>query len=181
MFRQIAVLSVFSLFAVTALGQGTSTFPTAGGATDRESARPHIGVTTGIIEPEGSYRPVGELGLDIGFQPYIPFGFGAELTRSTTDNDVGQDLERTSLLLKGTYHLGGDIPVIKNAYFGLGVGSMFEPNETRATLAPLAGFDIPLTEDQAKFFSLGLGAKYLIVDGSNPDVLALNGMLKYWF
>ena len=39
--------------------------------------RTHFGINAGINNPEGSRGATPELGIDVGYQPYIPFGIGA--------------------------------------------------------------------------------------------------------
>lgn len=138
--------------------------------------RPHVGVTMGGINPEGGEVAAAEFGLDVGYQPYIPFGLGAEL------NVTSGDLQRDSFIVKGSYHFGGDIPVIKDSYVSAGVGAVFKSDGTDAALVPMLGFDIPVLEsDMGERISLGANAKYMLVGGSNDDALALRAVAKYWF
>lgn len=160
-----------------------STFPApTEEPTDRSLWKPTFGLTAGSVDPEGAYRPAAEYGINFGYQPYAPIGFGVSLSGSKTDNDVGTKLDRTTALITSSYNLGGEIPVIRYSYLGAGIGAVFESDETKSAFAPvIVGFDIPLKQAAKDYISLGLDAKYLIVNGSNPDVLAMNGVVKYWF
>jgi hypothetical protein len=144
--------------------------------------KPHVGVLAGVAQPEGSYDTGGEFGIDVGFQPYVPFGFGAELNRYTSAGGRQTTLERTTLFAKATYNLGGDTPVIRYSYFGLGTGPVFESNGTHWALAPVIGFDIPIAQvgDQ-KSISLGATAKYAFISGDATDALSAQAIMKYWY
>lgn len=161
--------------------QESRTFPRVQKVEDRDLWKPHIALMGGVTTPEGSYRSGGEVNLDVGFQQYIPFGNSVELGYSRIEDNKGDSLYRTTLLLKGTYNFGGTTPVIKNSYVGFGIGSMFVESNTLWTSAPLLGFDIPLKKAEHYFVSLGANAKYLITSGSDPDSLSLSGVVKYWY
>ena len=47
----------------------SSTFPKPTPIEDKSEFRPHLGVTAGIANPEGSYDTAPEFGIDVGFQP----------------------------------------------------------------------------------------------------------------
>lgn len=180
---------------------GLSILPAAWGVTNtelRESApemrpianetelKPHIALLAGPSIPEGSYNTGAEYGIDVGFQPYVPFGLGLELTSATYDADgASDDYTRTKLMAKGTYNLAGMLPVLRYSYLGLGVGPMYESTNDATTLymglMPNLGFDIPLTTAPSEYLSLGANARYLITNSGGPDVFALNGVMKYWF
>ena len=162
---------------------GSSTFPQATGVpATRSEMKPHIGVLAGIAQPEGSYNAAAELGLDVGYQPSVPFGLGAELSHFESDASEGnEDLERTAILVKGTYHLAGTTPVIRDSYVGVGVGPVFTSDETAVQAAPLLGFDIPIERGSGRFFSVGANAKYAFISGSASDALSVNGAVKYWY
>lgn len=162
----------------------TSTFPVERPLSSWSESRPHIGVIAGVAAPEGSFHSTAEYGIDAGYQPYVPFGLGAEITHSRTRSSSDELLDRTSLLIKGTYNFGGDTPVIKDSYVGIGVGPILKNDGTDIAAAPLVGFDIPLKDETNKdrnFFSLGAHAKYVVVSSSDPDGLSVNGVLKYWY
>jgi hypothetical protein len=81
--------------------------------------------------------------------------------------------------------LGGPIPVVKDSYFGLAAGPMLESigsqDNLYVGLMPNIGFDIPFERKASEYMSAGFAARYLISSSGNPDVLSLNGTLKYWF
>jgi hypothetical protein len=167
-------------------GESTETFPEPHRVTEQSVYTPHVGVIAGYSAPEGSYQSNVEYGLDFGFQPYVPFSLGAEVTQAQYDADGdGNDLLRTKALLKGAYNFGGNIPVIRESYVGLGVGPMIEraggSDVTYMGLMPNLGFDIHLKNTMLEAISLGANARYLISNSDAPDVFALNGLVKYWF
>lgn len=181
----LAAGAVTTLFSVLAFAQ-TSTLPAVRGPAVDDELKPHVGAIIGFQEPEGSGGAGPDYGLDIGFQPYIPFGFGLELSGSRNT-----EVDQTRLLIRGTYNFGGDIPVISNSYIGAGIGpvigSVGDSDRVLLGFAPMVGFDIPvyafssLSEGRKDFLTLGLHAKYLILEGSDPDALSANGVVKYWF
>lgn len=166
-----------------------NTFPTPSQVTTRDEWKPHVGFRTGYAGTRNDFDSAVGYGLDIGFQPYIPFGVGFELSRYTTDRTVdaqNEDLERTSFLARGTYNFGGQTPVIRHSYVGASIGAIFDridgEDSVKPGIAPVIGFDIPVaTVRESQSLTLGASAAYLIVDGSNPDVFSMNGQLKYWF
>lgn len=161
----------------------SSTLPKTSAIEDRAAYRPHIGVTAGIANPEGNYETAPEFGIDVGYQPYIPFGLGAMITTSRNDSkNTAHDLERTTVLVRGTYNFGGATPVIKNSWVGIAAGPVFRYDGTDIGLAPIVGFDIPIREDiTASYLSLGADARYLAVSGGAADTFSVNGVVKYWF
>lgn len=181
------VLTLISVTALTASAADfrqteSSTFPALRSANSDERM-PHIGLMVGTARPEGSFDASPEFGIDIGYQPYIPFGLGLEAAYSEPEEDLtGDKLKRTSVLAKAVYNLGGDIMLIRDSYVGFGVGAVFQDDDTTLASAPLVGFDIPIRDrnDQASI-SLGANAKFLTVEGDEPDALSINGIVKYWY
>lgn len=138
------------------------------------------GVASGVNSPKGDATSSTEYGVIIGFQPIANVGAGIEAntTRLNTDNDVRQ----TNVLLRSAYNFGGDIPVLRSSFIGVGLGPVFISNRVRWAGAPLVGFDIPLSSKSHDYLSLGLEAKYLfITDTDVPDLFASALALKYWF
>ncbi|MGE4133455.1 MAG: hypothetical protein AB7F86_17570 [Bdellovibrionales bacterium] len=181
---------IFVVFAQGVWAQGgRSTIPDVREQPARsDERRPHLGVMAGIAAPEKSYRNEFEYGVDVGYQPWIPFSVGLEASAFKSRRAFGiqeQDLDRTQIFVKGSFNFGGNLPVIKDSYLGLGLGPVFDQNSpwsgTHMGIAPVAGFDIPLTRDLHDFFSLGAMAKYVFVSGPSPDTFAVNGLVKYWF
>lgn len=146
--------------------------------------KPHMGLLAGVAHPEG-YNNGTEVGVDAGFQPYVPFGASVELSTATNDIDNASDLTRTKLLAKGSYNFGGGVPVIKDSYVGFGAGPMLETygssTEVAVGIMPYLGFDIPLQRKSHDFMTAGLAARYLTTTSGGPDAFTVNGALKYWF
>lgn len=137
----------------------------------------HMGLTAGVSSPRGDVDSSPEYGINVGFQPYVPFGLGAEvITAELADSDI----QRTSILARGTYNFGGDIPVLRSSYLGVTTGPMFVDGQTEWSVGPLVGFDIPLQNQTSNFLSLGLQAKYLWTTDSQ-DALSAGAALKYWY
>ncbi len=145
--------------------------------------RPSVGLKMGVANPEGSYDSAAEVGVDVGFQPYVPFGFGATFaTSKNASQTTAQDLERTSILARGTYNFGGSTPIIRHSWVGVAAGPVFRRDGTDLGLAPVAGFDVPIQDPGGSYFSLGADAKYLaLVNSDDSDSLTVTGVLKYWF
>lgn len=155
------------------------TLPEPGAVTDKSMYKIHMGLTAGMSNPNGDVDSSPEYGINVGFQPYIPFGLGAEVTTTEMDNS---QLQRTNLLARGTYNFGGDIPVLKSTYVGVLTGPMFqnENQDTEWSVGPTAGFDIPLQDKTSDFLSLGLAAKYLYTTNVQ-DSFSAGVALKYWY
>ncbi len=160
----------------------TSTFPKPAAVADRSEQRPHIGVIAGMASPEGSYYNAPLLGLNVGYQPYIPFSLGLSVTRSTNMiKGPGDDLERTTVLAQAAYNFGGNIDVVRNSWVGVAAGPIFRRDGTDTGIAPSLGFDIPIQQEADHDVTLGASAQYLIVNSGAPDTFNLNGVIKYWF
>ncbi len=161
----------------------SSVMPEPRQLTSFEEWRPHMGLTVGVATPEGRYDSAAELGVDVGAQPYIPFGVGAEFLTTATQESENDNLRRTTILLRGTYNFGGTLPMIRYGYVGVGVGPAFHlGGNTELAAAPMVGFDIPLQHAaNHEYLSLGARAKYMFVAGGEADAFAVNGALKYWY
>ncbi|HXH75894.1 MAG TPA: hypothetical protein VNJ08_13065 [Bacteriovoracaceae bacterium] len=146
-----------------------------------EERRIHLGVNMGINSPEGTRGATPEFGIDVGFQPLIPFGLSFELSTSRFDSSHDEMHRRVTALVRGTYNFGGDTPVIKYSYFGLATGAVMLHDGAEMGLAPLFGFDVPLYGEADHSCSLGFMAKYLFVTSKDPDSLMTSAALKYWF
>ena len=157
------------------------TFPEVKTVHNIEERRIHLGVNFGINSPEGSRGSTPELGIEMGFQPLIPFGLSLELSTSRFSSDDDEFYQRTTILGKGTYNFGGDIPVVRYSYVGLGAGPVFLSDGTELGVAPLMGFDIPLFGDTDHSYSLGFMTRYLFVTSKDPDSLINSAAFKYWY
>ena len=166
----------------------STTYPPVAQTMTMSEMKPHLGVIAGLNNPE-SFKSTPEYGLDVGFQPWAPFGLGFEWSSADTSRqmaDTRESLSRNSLLLRGTYNLAGDAAVIRDSYIGLTLGTVIDSRAYKGThsgIGPVAGFDIPVTDrmDRAQYLTLGLAAKYVFVSGPSPDAFSMNGALKYWF
>ncbi len=155
------------------------TFPKLSPVTRTNQYKMHMGLTAGMVNPNGDVESSPEYGINLGFQPYIPVGLGAEITTSEIDNTT---IQRTNLLVRGTYNLGGDVPVLRSSYLGLITGPMFQTQDgdTQWSVGPVTGFDIPLQDKSSDYLSLGLAAKYLYTTNIQ-DTFAAGVALKYWY
>lgn len=142
--------------------------------------KPHLGVIAGAVQPEGSGETSSEIGLDLGYQPYIPYGVGLEYIHSRVD-DGSEEKDRDTIWLKGSFHFGGTITLIRDSYVGVGLGAVIMSDRTAFAGAPLVGFDIPLEREKSQSVSLGASARYAIVSDGEVDTFSLNGVVKYWF
>lgn len=145
---------------------------------NKDEYKIHMGFTAGVNSPNGDAEASPEFGINVGFQPYVPFGLGAEVITAELD-ETG--IQRTSILARGTYNFGGDIPVLRHSFVGVATGPMFVDSDVEYSLGPLAGFDIPLTYGKTSdFLSLGLQAKYLYTTDTQ-DSFSAGLALKYWY
>lgn len=184
------VLCIFTFVGVSAqavenlTGTTTSTFPQPTRVNEEETYRPHVGLTAGVVDTAENFDNASEVGLDVGFQPYIPFGAGIEFGYSRSDKG-SEELERTKVLARGTYNFGGDIAVIRHSYIGLGLGPVFDryegKNATNVGFMQTVGFDVPLkAQFERNSLSLGLNVSHLMVS-SRPSATSAGAMLKYWY
>lgn len=185
LFTAMIATAAFTASAQESANTTSSPLPQPREVQQDSEFKPHIGAQLGMANPEGGFDTGSELGLDVGFQPYIPFGLGVEFSQTRAESKgEGKSIDRSTVMAKGTFNFGGDIALIKHSYVGVGFGGAFYSGDSSLVLAPLLGFDIPLnrTEDRrGGIVSAGALAKYSILEGSNANTLSVNGMLKYWF
>ncbi len=160
-----------------ARGRMEASLPEPQAVESKDQYKIHMGLTAGVNSPRGDAESSPEFGINVGFQPYIPFGLGAEVITAELDET---NIQRTSILARGTYNFGGDIPVLRSSYLGVTAGPMFVDGQTEWSAGPLAGFDIPLQNQTSNFLSLGLQAKYLWTTDTQ-DSLSAGLALKYWY
>lgn len=153
------------------------TFPEVRAVEDKDEYKLHMGLTAGLNDPKG-VDSSPEFGINVGFQPIVPFGLS--LDASTSKLDDGSDEQRTTVLANGTYNFGGDIPVLKSSYLGVGGGPVIVDEKFEWAVAPVLGFDIPLTNKTHDYLSVGLNAKYLFVSDT-PDSFITAAAVKYWY
>ncbi|MGE3760003.1 MAG: hypothetical protein AB7H97_19705 [Pseudobdellovibrionaceae bacterium] len=193
--QTLKILTLFlamgmSTLAIAEEQSSTSTFPAVSKSETEEEWKPHMGLTAGFADPTDNYEGATEYGLDVGYQPFVPFGIGVEFTHFSSEKNSGLqnvEIERTKLLGRGTYNFGGTIPVIKNSFVGAALGPVFDHEDGKDKLnigiSSLLGVDFPLggTDVTRKSFSLGATMSYLAVGGGAADTFGMNGLLKYWF
>jgi hypothetical protein len=146
---------------------------------DEGENRIYMGVSGGVNSPAGSNIATStEVGVSVGHQPEMKPGIGVEVTNSQLqDSDKYQ---RTSVMAQSAYKIGGDIPLGRTSYMGLGAGPIFVKNKVRWAIAPALGFDIPLNNRTHDVVSLGLNAKYVGVTKS-VDSYVGSATVKYWY
>ena len=176
------IIFAFSLQAQaqTKKETGASTLPKPRPVAESSEWKPHVGVMAGVAVPSGSGKSKAEMGLDVGYQYYIPFSLGAEYMHSEVDTG-SETNDRDALMVKGSYNFGGDQEFIRNSYAALAVGAVFTPDGTAAALAPILGFDIPIKRSEDKYFSLGANTRYTFVSDNETDTYSLTGVVKYWY
>lgn len=170
-------------YAQDASEQTVGTFPEPKEVETYEEQRIHMGINLGVNSPSGGYDTSTGLGVDVGFQPYIPFGVGAEaFTTDMDENNVNNDDQRTAVLARGTYNFGGEIPVIRHAYVGMAAGPVLTGETWDIGLAPLTGFDIPIAKlANGNDLSLGANIKYLYTTSATADAFMTSAAVKYWY
>jgi len=159
-------------------GKTEGTFPEVRQVEQKDDYKLHMGLNGGVHVPEGNANSTPEFGISVGYQPYIPFGLGAEV--NTAKLDDGSDDQRTSVFARGTYNFGGDVAVLKNSWVGVLGGPVIIGDNFEWGWAPTLGFDIPLSDQAHDFISLGLNAKYMFVSDS-PDAFSAAAAVKYWY
>lgn len=181
------IISAIAAFGVTSLaqhsphsGRSTGTLPKPHRSIEDEELKPHIGFLFGSSRPVGDRNGGSDFGIDIGVQPYVPFGIGLELAAS------GNEAEQARMMVRGTYNFGGHIPLIKYSYIGAAIGPIWgskgDANKVLIGSAPLLGFDFPIRDHANRDrVSLGLTAKFIFIEGSDPDTVNVNAIAKYWF
>ncbi len=179
----IAVLGFASLLAAlnaSAQESGRSVLTDPRPVAESSEWKPHFGVLVGASQPEGSGVTAGEVGIDIGYQPFIPYGLAAEISHARID-DGTESKDRTTLWAKGTYNFGGDYDIIRYSYIGAGLGVVAKSDGTSVAIAPILGFDVPLRVDELAGFSLGASSKYAVVSDGEVDTFSLAAVAKYWY
>ncbi len=185
--KLVTAAFLFLTGAANAVDSTSSTFPRIDETSGAASWKPHLGLQAGYANPEYDYNAAVEYGIDVGFQPFVPFGLGFEVSTLSSDGQNDQDLDRTKAMVRGTYNFGGTNEFIRISYVGLGLGAVWDSvgNDDAVNLgmAPTVGFDYPIAAfgGESRYLSLGANAKYLIVGANMPDTFSLNGQMKYWF
>jgi len=179
----IASSTCFSLSTFAADDSGYSTMRKPNMFTSEY--KPHVGLLAGAVMPEDSDADdETNLGLDIGYAPGKEnFTLGLEYGFSQVGSgDAEEDLHTG--LVKAGYNFGGDTTLIKHSWVALGVGALFTDEDTLAVAAPMIGFDIPVSDMDKEYITLGANARYNFVEEQGDlenDSLTVNGAVKYWY
>ncbi len=175
--------TAFSAYAQETTDKMVGTFPEPKEVSTYEEQKLHMGLNVGMNSPSGSYDNSMGMGVDVGFQPYIPFGVGAEVfTTEMDEDDVNNDDQRTAILGRGTYNFGGEVPVLRHSFVGLAAGPVLTGETWDIGLAPLTGFDIPIAKMMnGSDLSLGASIKYLYTTSATADAFMTSAAIKYWY
>lgn len=168
------------IFSVSEATAQQNVMPKPRPVSQQSEWKPHVGLMIGAAQPEGSGITASEVAVDIGYQPYIPYSLAAELNHVRID-DGTDTKDRNTIWIKGAYNFGGSTVVLKDSYVGAGIGSVFKPDGTSLAIAPMAGFDILVSQRDEGNLTLGANLRYAIVGDREVDTLSLTGVLKYWY
>lgn len=175
------IVTLFFFSAIHAGAQGKST--TQSKNILPEQYQTQVGILAGFTNIDGgNFDSASNFAIDAGLGPMGQIVPGAEIAYSNNRaSDNSADLERFTLLAKGSYHLGGTTTFINRTYAGLGMGVVVSNNDIDLVVAPLVGFDIPVAFYPSTMFSAGAQIKYLVVAGSEPEAWIPSVAVKYWF
>ncbi|WP_409479135.1 hypothetical protein [Pseudobdellovibrio sp. HCB154] len=145
--------------------------------------KPYIGILAGMTSPEGEGDDEGEVGIDLGFSPTKEnFMLGLEYGHAEFDDVAADDtIDRDTVLLKAGYKFNSDNMFVRNSWVALGVGALFTDDDTVGVAAPIVGFDIPVTNTETEYLTLGLNARYNFVEADEVDTGNISGAVKYWY
>lgn len=187
MFKKSLITVCFALAATaTANAQsknasGASTLPKPRPVESSTEWKPHVGLMAGVVSPSGSGSSAGEIGVDVGYQNYIPFALGAEFIHSEVDDGSSRD-KRNTLMAKASYNFGGENEFFRKTYVALALGAAFTEDGTALAGAPIVGFDYPIRSANASdYFSVGANTRYTFVGNNETDTFSLAGVVKYWY
>lgn len=146
--------------------------------------KPSIGLLAGVRTPEGDGDDEAAIGLDFNYAPTKEhFTLGGEYSFSQVGTGDNQDDQHT-VLLKAGYRFGGDTMFIRDSWIALGAGALITDEDTLAVSAPMLGFDIPITNQDKEYLTLGANARYNFIEnvaGADNDTMTVNGAVKYWY
>lgn len=143
--------------------------------------KPHVGLLAGVTSPEGRGNDEAEVGIDIGYSPTRDaLRLGAEFS-SARFGEGNNETDRNTLLLKAAYDFKTDTVFLRDSWVGLGAGAVFTDNDTVAVAAPMVGFDIPVTDTNKEYITLGANARYNFIEADAVDTFTLAGAVKYWY
>lgn len=172
------------IFLWSSLALGSDLTPELRAVQDEELFKPHIGFAAGMSNPEGSFNAGETFSLEYGLQPYIPFSYTVKASYGDYF-DGDRNFSRMSFLLEGKYNFGGETPIIRHSYIGLGAGPAWESgsidNGMGFVFYPQIGFDLPLRSVVEAPVSFGLNSSYLVSTSATPDTFNVTGVVKYWY
>lgn len=179
----ILACAFFSLAATAADDSGYSAMKKPNMFTSEY--KPHVGLLAGAVMPEDDDADdETNIGLDIGYAPTkANFTLGLEYGFSKVGSGAAEEDVHTALLKAG-YAFGGDTMLIKDSWVALGAGALIGEDDTLAVASPMIGFDIPVTNQDKEYVTLGASARYNFVEevaGTDNDSLTVNGAVKYWY
>lgn len=140
-----------------------------------------VGVNLGVNSPDGSYSTTPNVGIDMGYQPSVPFNVGGELFTTNMDPDNASNQQRTALLGRGSYNFGGSVAILRDSYAGVAAGPVLTRTTWDIGLAPLIGFDTAVARISGRDLSVGVNAKYLYTTSASQDSFMANLAMKYWY
>lgn len=143
--------------------------------------KPHVGLLAGVTTPEGDSDGKTEIGIDIGYSPTKKaFRLGAEFSyaRFIERND---EIDRNTLMVKAVYGFETDAVFFRDSWVGLGAGAVFTDDDTVGVAAPMVGFDIPVTDTNREYLTLGANARYNFIEAGALDTMTVAGAVKYWY
>lgn len=147
--------------------------------------KPHVGLLAGVVNPEGDGEEESNVGFDIGYAPTKEnFTLGLEYGFTQFGEGAAKE-DIHNILVKPGYAFGGDTMLIKHSWVALGVGAYLIDNDTVLVASPMIGFDIPVTDQDKEYITLGANARFNFVEEQDDidenDSAALNAAVKYWY
>lgn len=147
--------------------------------------KPHFGLLAGVVTPEGDGDDESNIGLDLGYAPGKEnFTLGLEYGFTQFGSgDAAEDVH--TVLVKPGYSFGGDTAFIKHSWVALGLGALLTEDDSLMVASPMIGFDIPVTDLDKEYITLGANARFNFVeeqdDVDENDSMTVNGAVKYWY
>jgi len=151
-----------------------------------ENPKTSISLMSGVANTEGPrYSAAYQWGVGVSRVLVGPIAAGVEVGSYKKDpGEADPTLTRTKLLGKISYNINPDEGI--NPYAGVGLGPVWDRLSGESTtvdlgFVPFIGFDVPLTGKSDSPASLGADASYAFIYGGKPDVVAVNGKVKFSF
>ncbi len=138
----------------------------------------NMAITSGFNSPTGPIGASADFGVYAGFHPAAQLKTGLDI--STTKLDDASRFQRTTVLAEAAYTFGTVSNNFYNFYVGVGGGPVLSTLPTEWSVAPVVGFDIPMSSRSSDFISLGANAKYFL-NTNAPESISSSLAVKYWF